>query len=40
MIEFFSDLDNLLCCPSTVVVVVVAVGNQAEHKPNGSSIQV
>ena len=37
--ESFSDLDNLLCFPS-VVVVIAAVETQAECKLDGGSIHI
>ena len=37
--EFFSDHDNMLCFPSTVVVVAAAK-TQAEYKSDGGSIHI
>ena len=37
--ESFSDLDNLLCFPSTAAVVA-ALETQVEYKPDGGSIHI
>ena len=37
--ESFSDLDNLICFPSTAGVVAAAE-TQAEYKPDGGSVHI
>ena len=37
--ESFSDHDNMLCFPSTAVVVAAAE-TQAEYKPDGDSVHI